>query len=461
LSDLLVFLALAGFGVLAGLVVALLGLRGRKINNHTFCRTCGVDVTDLPGDVVVCPGCKADLSQASAMRYGARRRDRRLVAAGLALAVLAAGISVYRVVSTPGVNWPKWSPTWLLVHRARGSDPQTSPTLVELMIRIKLKEVTDAKTHELVRRGLEQQADANQPWLADWGSLLESAQAAGKTEASQWLDYWRHGVSPKVRVRAAVRPGAVLPIEVALASPRLGAQAGRSICRMTLTTLSVDGVAWADDAQPIDLPLSADAAGAIHALAHAPKGVVLAPGGHVARAVVRVEVFHYPEDSETRPPGPWDSDCQAPFEVVAAGKAAGVALVDDPSLAQGVDKAVSAARQVEVTEEGGALTLLVKGNYFKLPIDVAGQVQIKWGTHPFTPVGFIALHRGVEGADAWSVTCPLPAGLDPSVKTVTVRLLPSEAAAESTVDMNRIWKNPIPLDDHYLFWPAQTQPASP
>ena len=461
MNDLMVFLAIAGVGALAGLVVALLGLRGRRANDHTFCRNCGVDVTDLPGDVVVCPGCKADLSQASAMRYGKRRRDRRLVAAGLALAVLATGIGAYRVASTPGVNWPKWLPTWLLVQRARGNDPQTGPTLVELMIRIKLGQVADAKTHELVRRGLEQQADADHPWLADWGSLLESAQAAGKTGASQWLDYWRHGLTPKVRARASVRPGALLPIEVVLANPRLGALAGRSICRMTLTTLSVDGVAWADDAQPIDMPLSADAAGAIRALAHAPAGVVLAPGAHVARAVVRLEVSHFPEDAHVQPPGPWDSDCQAPFNVVAAGQAAGVTLVDDPALAQAVDKAISAGRLIEVAEEGHALRLAVKGNYFKLPIDVAGQVQIKWGTHPFAPVGFVALRRGGEGADTWSVTCPLPAGLDPSVKTVTLRLLPSAAAAESTVDMTRIWKNPIPLDDHYLFWPAQTQPASP
>jgi hypothetical protein len=73
-------------------------------------------------------------------------------------------------------------------------------------------------------------------------------------------------------------------------------------------------------------------------------------------------------------------------------------------------------------------------------------------------VGDVTLHMGAEGGDAWSVRGPLPEGLGPGVKIVTLRLVPSAAAAEDTVDMTRIWKDPIPLDDHYLFW--ATRPAS-
>jgi hypothetical protein len=110
--------------------------------------------------------------------------------------------------------------------------------------------------------------------------------------------------------------------------------------------------------------------------------------------------------------------------------------------------------------------LLVKGSYLKLPLDVAAQVQVKWGTHPFVPVGYVALRQGIEGGDAWLAKCPLPEGLDDQVKAVTLRLVPSAAAAERTLDMTRVWQNPIALDDHYLYWmtarrPAATAPAAP
>jgi hypothetical protein len=260
-------------------------------------------------------------------------------------------------------------------------------------------------------------------------------------------------------VRTTVRQGSPLPVEFTLENVRLGDEAGKCDCGLALASLTVDGVAWMHDLKPLQLPLAREVRDTMRGLAYPPQGVTLAPGEHVARLAFTVQVSGYPEAAAGKVPDPWQTTVTLPFHVVDATQPSAVTLVPDPALADAVNKSIFPDKFMEVIDEDGRLTLVVKGTYLKLPIDVAAQAQVRWGDRPFVPVGYVALRQGLDASSTWSAKCPLPAGLDDQVKSVTLQLVPSSAAAERTIDMTRVWQDPIPLGEHSLFWVTARRPA--
>src|SRR5690349_6074803 len=52
--------------LLLGVVLLALGLRGRRVGDHPYCRRCGFDLFGLPPAHPACPECGADLLAAPA-----------------------------------------------------------------------------------------------------------------------------------------------------------------------------------------------------------------------------------------------------------------------------------------------------------------------------------------------------------------------------------------------------------
>jgi hypothetical protein len=454
----MVKLALEGAGVVAGAAVIVVGMRGRRTSSNTFCRSCGYDVTNLPGEVVTCPDCKADLSQANSIRYGERRRDWRIVAIGGVVALIALGFGVAQIFSA-GVDWPKYMPNWLLVERAASDSSSTEGVLSEAMIRIRTVSLSDAQTRDLVGRALAHQGDTAQSWLGDWGSVIEAARAVGKADSAQWQEYWRRGVSPHALVRKTIRQGGPLPIAFGLGELRLGDEAVACTCRLNVAALTIDGVAWTHDLPALDFHLNRDTQQMMRGLGEAPAGVTLTPGDHVAQLVIGVKVWGYPEEATVKVPDPWQTTLSLPFHVVSANERPDVTPVTDPALGEAVNKSIFADKYVEIIKENGRPTVVVKGTCVKLPIDVAAVAQIKWNDQAFVSIGYMALQQGLEAGSSWSARGPLPPGLDQQVQSVTVQLVPTSNAAERTLGMTRVWGTPIPLGEHPLLWLPQNGPT--
>ena len=175
----------------AGLGLTLLGLHGRRIDDHPLCRRCGFDLFGNPG-ATTCTECGADLTRPRAVTVGHRVRRRGPLWAGAALlvpAVLLLAGSVY--VAFDADAWQRNEPEWWLVSDL--DSPQSAPAAVgELLRRTQAGGIGDDAWHALVDRALDAQADLVQAWqIVPWPSLLTDAMAKGKFTAAQRRRYTR------------------------------------------------------------------------------------------------------------------------------------------------------------------------------------------------------------------------------------------------------------------------------
>ena len=65
-------LLIAGAVTLVGIVLALVGWRGRRVGDHPYCRRCGFDLFGRARGSIVCSECGAELHRGGAVVVGVR-----------------------------------------------------------------------------------------------------------------------------------------------------------------------------------------------------------------------------------------------------------------------------------------------------------------------------------------------------------------------------------------------------
>ena len=202
---------------LAAVALTLLGLRGRRADDHPLCRKCGFDQTGNPG-AKGCTECGADLTRKKAVKIGHRARRKGPLVAGLALLVaclLVGGIVGYVVIR--GVDVQAHKPAWLLARELRSTDDAARDAAVaELERRLNQGELSPAAASTLVDWALDQQADRSLTWDPRWGGLVETARRDKAASDAQWKRYARQGLVPLLAVRPSIRQGDPLPMEVSV-----------------------------------------------------------------------------------------------------------------------------------------------------------------------------------------------------------------------------------------------------
>jgi hypothetical protein len=219
-----------------GLILILLGRRGRKLNNHPQCCWCGFDLEGIYPAHVTCPECGAGLKRDRAVRMGVRRRIYSLMVIGAVLALLPlAPLAIALYAATTGVNINEYKPVWLLLFEARGSRPGPSALIAqELLSRMQLKSVDAATGTRIGMVGLDLQEKEKGPWTEDWGDVIEHAYTAKYLSEDDRKRYRQNSVLMTFRARPQVRPGDPLPVEATLAEARCG-----SSSQMTAQLFSV------------------------------------------------------------------------------------------------------------------------------------------------------------------------------------------------------------------------------
>jgi hypothetical protein len=186
------------------------GLRGRRVDDHPLCRRCGFDLTGRPDESTRCAECGADLARRRAVRAGHRER-RRAVRAGhrerrrgpltVGTLLLLATVVPAGIVGggrLRGVDWNRYKPQWWLMSEADGKDVAASDlALAELLRRMTADGLSDANRATLVARALDQQGDPAKRWLRTWGEVVEQARAGGHVSDEQWVRYLRQAIGPE------------------------------------------------------------------------------------------------------------------------------------------------------------------------------------------------------------------------------------------------------------------------
>lgn len=225
MSMMLVVILLGSFFVM-GLGLLIAGLRGKRIDDHPWCRKCKFDLFGSPADAEACPECGADLTQPKAVRIGQRRKRRGVIASGVVLLLLVGGfIAVTAWTASSSFDWNTIKPVWWLAMDGESAN-QSSATaaLQELLRRQSNKSLSQSQVNALVDRALAYQADTTKPWYSQWGDLLEAAQQTGNVPAAKWKQYLEQGAKGvwKLVLRPKVRRGDVIAYRIERRAARVG-----------------------------------------------------------------------------------------------------------------------------------------------------------------------------------------------------------------------------------------------
>src|SRR5215211_7772077 len=99
-------LHIAIFAGVAGMMLLLLGLRGRRVGDHPFCRRCGFDLFGKPDDSSICPECGARLGSARAQVIGVRHRRQWAIMSGSMILLPLMGLGgILAWGKYHGVDW--------------------------------------------------------------------------------------------------------------------------------------------------------------------------------------------------------------------------------------------------------------------------------------------------------------------------------------------------------------------
>ena len=188
----ILFYAFAGVIFSLGLFLLILGLRGKRIDDHPFCRKCKFNLTgrneQSNND---CPECGNDLTKPKAVRIGQREKRRGLI--GVALFVMLFGITAIGVkgyADATNVNWQHHKPVWLLMREANGVQGIISDQAIDELIRREAAGLLDQDDESaFIDLLLTNQADRSHNWRTEMGDVIEKRWVSGNLDRSLWGQY--------------------------------------------------------------------------------------------------------------------------------------------------------------------------------------------------------------------------------------------------------------------------------
>jgi len=241
LPSVLVLLLVA---MIVGVVLVVVALKGRRINDHPVCKQCHFDLLGTYPEVVTCPECGAGLKRDNSVLLGARK-TMPIVATMGALLVLTplvpVGAVAYAVLTGSDINAIK--PLGLILWEARRAEPVQAAKLAdEVMNRILAKKLSASQYQKVVESVLDVQADRALAWSEAWGSIVDRAELDGVLTPAQKARYTEQAAVLALKGRPKVVAGGVLPVDVSLVESRVAANAAEMVhVRFLAATLGGKG----------------------------------------------------------------------------------------------------------------------------------------------------------------------------------------------------------------------------
>ncbi len=226
-----------------GLVLVVIGWRGRRVDEHPVCRKCRFDLEGVYPSRTTCPECGRDIEPKGRVRFGNRRKRRGVVALGGGLVVAAlvlAGLMV--TVAVGGSSLNPYKPLWMLRLEALGSNgTRAGDAIDEVLTRYDDGDLSAGEIERLVTLALDQHTDDQNPNGAAWIDAIEMLRLGGQLSEDQHARYLSQSLVIHASVRERVRIGDPIPISVVATDARIGA--GRSfVLQIELGSATVGGL---------------------------------------------------------------------------------------------------------------------------------------------------------------------------------------------------------------------------
>lgn len=207
-------------GFLPGVLLLIVGRRGKRIDDHPVCRGCGFDlvgtVEPIPDKHPRCPECGTRREP----RIGNRKRRSKLIGAGVVLMLLSIGVAgVWGYGRFGATQIAQYKPMWLLRWEVRSSSSETAE--------IALSEIHDRWVHGRMSTAAEMEhffddaiaygpagnpALANAPLGGTWNEIIGEMLQAGNGTDSQRLTIAKSWASNRIEARPYVRLGRPVPL---------------------------------------------------------------------------------------------------------------------------------------------------------------------------------------------------------------------------------------------------------
>jgi ribosomal protein L37E len=224
--------------LIAAVPLLWLGLRGRVVDDHPYCRRCGFDLYGFDRGSWRCPECGKPIRRSRGrwylrdVRIGRRERRLRPLSWGLALGLPAVGWLVMLAVATfGGDGMYARAPGWLLDWEARVGGGVAGRAVDELSRRACAGKLSPASENALVARFLDEQQDLSRPWVHEKGDFLGYLRRAGRLKPADWNRYVAQAVVPALTVRPLVRLGTPVPFSIQLDNLRFGTASGPAFAK--------------------------------------------------------------------------------------------------------------------------------------------------------------------------------------------------------------------------------------
>jgi hypothetical protein len=221
-----------------GVVLLVVGVVGRRVDDHPLCRGCGFDLVGTAlGSAALCPECGRSVGTGAGRRVGNRVRRRGMMLGGGVAVTAALGIGIPMFV-VPLLSNRAARPTWwLLVEAEYGSGAMRDAAAVELLSRHGAGTLAAADGKRLVVVAAEVHSNKAEAWSALWRGCLEDPGLFAMLPEAQRERVAVNGVEPFVMVRERVRSGrgTVVPCGIGVVgSDRVLAAQDRSLEVRTL-----------------------------------------------------------------------------------------------------------------------------------------------------------------------------------------------------------------------------------
>ena len=440
--------------LLAGLVLAIVGWRGRRLDDHPLCKRCGYDLV-ASGSASNCPECGSNLCVGSrAVRIGHRRR--RTILASLGVLILLAGLGGGSVL-----YWSKWrnfdwntvKPLWLLRREAGGADiTMAIVAQEEILSRLGAGQLAQSQVSSIISESLALQSDGSE-WAAWRGDFIEDAWRLGQTTDSTMQQYLETAVdrATYLRVRPRIRQGQPVTIQVNREEMRLGRDRNRMLYLISEGNAVVadgqvlapaesrsgivmqgSGPTAAEDMTPIGVRLPLDLPLGSHSVGIDATFRVFARPGMLNRGY----------GFSSTQPSDWQfvisRRLEAPIEILDRDSP-GVRLVDDETLAAHMRTAVR-PRLARRAWRGQRERIVAWVDFHSPPMNVAFDVVVRdTASSRECILGSIAEKQGGGHTMAPSVELNDDTRWILNATTLEIVFRPSVDAAEATYDLSEIW----------------------
>src|SRR5688572_4852644 len=212
--------------LLVGALLLVHGTRGKRVDDHPVCRTCGFDLIGKPPEQTVCSECGSPLAQRGAVRVGNRVRSPGLIFSGAMLLVFGLGIGgAIGWALVAGPEFDQHKPAWWLKAELSYAGPDLQiRALSQFNTRLAAGQLTNAQAASVADRALDVQADGSEPWLPAWGDFIERANGLGVLSDGQWERYARQAPigTRWLKVRPRVRRTDGIPFQLHARPARVG-----------------------------------------------------------------------------------------------------------------------------------------------------------------------------------------------------------------------------------------------